>query len=326
MERLPPVHGKVSAWDRIVIDGAQIGGTGQEPHITVKVTAFVGRKIDKQKKDGEDEATMADKGIDPSQIRIEIVSLPGTNQDGDAYHDLVWSALKKHNPTRPGFTATAVPIVYPSLNASGINTLVIQKLHVPEPIGGGRLRFVVDCLKWSDFGKSKGDDDGEPGPGGLSDDGTKWTVRDGEYPGLIAEALVDDASRYTELFAANPQKPTEQLSYGRNFKVFITGETLNLPESWHKEPGTVIGLLTTSSGTSGATKTPEEVAEEEEGTYTQQSAREAGNVIGRGLNWFSNALGGGEQQDTPGSAWTDRWGTPPSDKSNTEEAGSSWFD
>lgn len=330
MERLPAASGKTSAWDRIVIGGDQIGGVGPEPHITVKVSGFVGRQIDVQKTDGEDDGTLADKGLELSTPRIEIIALDGVNDEGDAYRDLVWSVLKKYQPTRPGFTATSVSVVYPSLNACGINDVVIKKIHLPVPVGGGRLQFVIECLKWSSDAKDKTEEEAaaetENVPQGLSDDGTKWTVRDGENPSLIATALVDDATRYTELLTANPQKPTEQLSYGRNFKVFVTGEVLNLPESWHKEPGTVVGLLTTSSGATGSVSTPADQEAEAEATATNQSAAQrAGNVIGNGLNWFSNALGGGEQQETPGQAWQDLWGTPPSDASNTEAAGDSWF-
>jgi hypothetical protein len=329
-ERLPPVHGKSSAWDRIVIDGDSIGGVGPEPHITVKVSGFVGRKIDVQKTDGEDDGTLADKGIDSSTPTIEIVALPGENENGDAYRDLVWSVLKKHDPTRPGFTATAVSVVYPSLNACGINDIVIRKIHLPEPIGGGMLRFRIECLKWSEKPEEKTEEETttatEEVQKGLSDDGTKWTIRDGENPSLVAEALTEDATRYTELFSANPQKPTEAVSYGRNFKVFSTGEVLNLPESWHKEPGTVIGLLTTSSGASGATITTPAEAEEEEAAAADSSlAHEAGNVIGRGLAWFSSALGGGKQRETT-QRDKDTWGTPPADTSNTETAGESWAD
>lgn len=72
--------------------------------------------------------------------------------------------------------------------------------------------------------------------GALTADGAHYVVESGDYPGKIAQKLTGTASRYTELFAANPQKPLVKTSYGQNFKTLGTGETLNLPASWVKTP------------------------------------------------------------------------------------------
>lgn len=74
---------------------------------------------------------------------------------------------------------------------------------------------------------------------GLAPDGKTYTVEAGDTPGGVAQELTGQASRYTELFAANPQKPTVQKPYGRNFKTFTTGEVIKLPASWW--PTTITG-------------------------------------------------------------------------------------
>ncbi len=84
---------------------------------------------------------------------------------------------------------------------------------------------------------------------GLSPDGKTYTVEDGDNPSKVAQALTGSASRYTELFAANPDKPTVATSYGRNFKYFYSGMVLKLPSSWWPEtitaptpaPGPTVG-------------------------------------------------------------------------------------
>lgn len=193
MEKLPPVNGKSSAWDRIVLNGEQIGGIGLEPHIKVKVAGFVGRKFDEQKADGEDEATLADKGIDLSKPRIEIIAMADETSEGQAYRDLVWSVLKKYDPTRGGFTATAIPVVYPSLNACGINEIVIQRVQLPEPIGGGSLRFVVECLKYAPAPKPKTKQQGGGTIPASTSDETLETARATEEQ---ANNLVRQAQEY----------------------------------------------------------------------------------------------------------------------------------
>ncbi len=68
--------------------------------------------------------------------------------------------------------------------------------------------------------------------GALSSDGASYVVEAGDYAGKIAQKLVGVASRYLELLAANPQKPTVTVGGVKNFKTLFAGEKLNVPTSW----------------------------------------------------------------------------------------------
>ena len=58
----------------------------------------------------------------------------------------------------------------------------------------------------------------------------------------IAQRLVGDPFRYTELVRANPHKPITY-SYGQpTFAALIVGERLNLPEAWQMPRGTLSGI------------------------------------------------------------------------------------
>lgn len=75
-----------------------------------------------------------------------------------------------------------------------------------------------------------------------------YTVVSGDYPGLIAQKLTGDASRWLELTRANPQKPVWSQAeinalkaakktvpgsaQAGNFKTLYAGEKIILPESW----------------------------------------------------------------------------------------------
>jgi hypothetical protein len=262
------------------LDGQPIGGSGSEPGIKIRVSGFVGRAIDVQKTDGEDEGTLADKGIEQAKPRIEIEALPGVDENGDSYQDLVWGVLKTLDPTRPGYTAAAIPIVYPSLNACGINDIVIQRLYLPQPTSGGGLLFSLDVMKWSEKPKEKERDQG----------GSK---------------------------ASSPANPATTAPVSSYPTAAITAEAVERTEA--NTPGA-------ADVSENAAKVANDAAAGSTGGSTIGSlASAAGNVIGKGVSWITNCLGGGQQTETPGGGWLDLWGVPPSDLANTDDAGSSWF-
>ena len=63
-------------------------------------------------------------------------------------------------------------------------------------------------------------------------------VAEGDSPGSLAKRLTGDASRYRELVAANPQKPTR----GATFATLEEGEELEVPEAWIEDRTRVFGL------------------------------------------------------------------------------------
>ena len=141
-ETLPPVRSKESIWDRIVLGGYEILGC------KIRVTGYVGRKIDVQGAEGEDGGTMADKGIEPSKPQIIIDVF-----EGDAPY--VNEVLDLLDPDRDGYVATPVPVVYPSLNARRVREIVIQRVYLPEPLDNGMIRFRIDVLKFYESAKKK---------------------------------------------------------------------------------------------------------------------------------------------------------------------------
>ncbi len=54
--------------------------------------------------------------------------------------------------------------------------------------------------------------------------------KDGDYPAKLALDITGNAGRYKELYAANPMK--ELTADGSNFKSFLIGEEIALPDSW----------------------------------------------------------------------------------------------
>lgn len=54
--------------------------------------------------------------------------------------------------------------------------------------------------------------------------------KDGDFPGKLAQDITGNPARYKELYAANPMK--EVTGDGSNFKSFLIGEEITLPESW----------------------------------------------------------------------------------------------
>lgn len=150
-ETLPRVRGKVSAWDRITLDTDTIGeqNAGSETGIKIRISGTPGkRNIEVQKSDGEDAGTLVDKGLDPAKPIIEIEAHPDQQ-------DFVWSVLQKHDPTRDGFVATPIPVIYPSLNACGIRDIVITELHFPENLPSGWVRYKATCIRYSEKPKPK---------------------------------------------------------------------------------------------------------------------------------------------------------------------------
>lgn len=94
-----------------------------------------------------------------------------------------------------------------------------------RPVSSKAAAFVRQHQPFARF-LSRGD------ASGLAVDGKTYTIEEGDTPGKVAEKLTGKASRYTELFAANPTWPTVRTTYGKNFKYFPTGRVMKLPESW----------------------------------------------------------------------------------------------
>ncbi len=94
-----------------------------------------------------------------------------------------------------------------------------------RPVSSAASQFVRARAPWGRF-LSRGD------TGALAVDGKTYTIESGDNPSKVAQAITGSASRYTELFAANPTWPTERTTYGKNFKYFPAGRVMKLPESW----------------------------------------------------------------------------------------------
>jgi hypothetical protein len=94
-----------------------------------------------------------------------------------------------------------------------------------RPVSTAASRFVRSQAPWGRF-LSRAD------TGALAVDGKTYTIESGDNPSKVAQAITGSASRYTELFAANPTWPTVRTTYGKNFKYFPVGRVMKLPESW----------------------------------------------------------------------------------------------
>ncbi|OFW65962.1 MAG: hypothetical protein A2Y74_05365 [Actinobacteria bacterium RBG_13_63_9] len=94
-----------------------------------------------------------------------------------------------------------------------------------RPVSSAASRFVRSKAPWGRF-LSRAD------TGALAVDGKTYTIENGDNPSKVAQAITGSATRYTELFAANPTWPTVRTTYGKNFKYFPVGRVMKLPESW----------------------------------------------------------------------------------------------
>ena len=73
-----------------------------------------------------------------------------------------------------------------------------------------------------------------------SDPTTQWVyvVRPNESPAYISRRVTGSDLRYTEMFAANPARPTRTYpeapnGFRQNFSRFNAGDLINLPKSWN---------------------------------------------------------------------------------------------
>lgn len=94
-----------------------------------------------------------------------------------------------------------------------------------------------------------------PAPSGgtvpASNTGRTYTVRSGDNPSKIAQALTGNANRWTELVAANV--PPKKKAANGNFATLNAGEILKIPASWPNATGLIAPAPSPSSATTPAT-------------------------------------------------------------------------